>query len=75
MVVNHTFRPSFFKIRSADPKEIHMLATSQTMILLSSRKVPSLDPRCDLICASMDIPCIWNLRQRSHNFLTLKTII
>lgn len=31
MVVNHMFRLSFFKITSADPKEIHMLATSQTI--------------------------------------------
>ena len=37
-------------------------------------QVPSLNPRCDLFCASMDIPRIWN-QQTSHNFLTLKTII
>jgi len=65
----------FSKILSADPTEIHMLATSWTVILPSSSKSAfTWSTLWPILCVS-GYPAHWNLQQRSHHFLTLKTII
>ena len=65
----------FFKVLSAEPNEIHMLATSWTVILLSSSKTTvTWSTLWPILCVS-GYPAHRNLQQTSHHFLTSKTII
>ena len=65
----------FFKVLSAEPNEIHMLATSWTVILLSSSKTTvTWSTLWPILCVS-GYPAHRNLQQTSRHFLTSKTII